>query len=244
MLGVVASHPVSPGELLRSGPRCLRELSREHADGWGIAVHHDGAWTIHRDTSSAVRSARFAEVAASEGSIIIAHVRKKTVGPTSLVNTHPFCRGRFVFAHNGTVANLAAITARTAPEYLDVAGETDSEKLFGFILTRIDEAGDVSLGVTRAVQALHAIDNVGSTNFLLSCGQRMYAHRLGRSLYVLRRSDVVAVASEPVTDEVWQELGERELVTLEAPAPAQTRICVNTRNRNSSKYPGPPSGLN
>jgi predicted glutamine amidotransferase len=221
MFGLAATRPVALSDLLCEAPRSLRALSHEHRDGWGVAIRTADGWRIDRDTKSAAVCNRYLELAAIEATLAIAHVRNKTVGDISLANTHPFRRGPFVFAHNGTVRDLAAVIARSAPEHLAaLEGDTDSERLFAFVLTHIDEAGDISRGVAAAVRALHAITDVGSVNFLLSCGARLYAHRLGRSLYTLTRDDVSVVASEPLTDEPWLELAERQLVILETVEPA------------------------
>ena len=217
MFGMVAAKPVSARELLRDAPRGMRALSHEHADGWGIAVHAHGGWLVHRSTNCAARCARFDEVAlALEARLVIAHVRKKTVGETTLANTHPFQRGRFVFAHNGTVRDVSALVARTSPERLaEIAGDTDSERLFAFVLTFVDAVGDVGRGVAAAVRALGSLGDVGTASFLMSCGSRLYAHRLGRSLYTLARGDAAMIASEPLTDEPWQEVAERALIVLD-----------------------------
>jgi len=216
MFGLAAARPVALRDLLCEAPRSLRALSHEHRDGWGVAIQTGAGWRIDRDTTTAAACARYLELASTDATLAIAHVRNRTVGETSLSNTHPFRRGRFVFAHNGTVRDLAAVVVRSAPEQLAaIEGDTDSERLFAFVLTHIDEAGDIARGVAAAVRALHAITDVGSVNFLLSCGARLYAHRLGRSLYTLRRDDVSVVASEPLTDEPWLELGERQLVVLD-----------------------------
>jgi glutamine amidotransferase len=216
MFGLAAARPVALRDLLCEAPRSLRALSHEHRDGWGVAFRTGDGWRVERDTATAAMCARYLELASIDATLAIAHVRNKTVGEISLANTHPFRRGNFVFAHNGTVRDLAALVARSAPEHLAaIEGDTDSERLFAFVLTHIDEAGDVSRGIEAAVRALYAIRDVGSVNFLLSCGTRMYAHRLGRSLYTLRRDGVAIVASEPLTDDSWLELEERQLVVLD-----------------------------
>lgn len=217
MFGVVAAEPIAPRELLRDAPRSLRALSREHPDGWGIAIH-SGEWIIHRGTACAAECARFGEL--TEGvtaRLVIAHIRQKTVGPTSLANTHPFRRGGFVFAHNGTIKDVAALVERSSPERLaQIEGDTDSERLFAFVMTHVDAAGDVARGVSVAVRTLHALGDIGAASFLLSCGARLYAHRLGRSLFVLYRAGAVMLASEQLTGEPWQELPDRALMVVDA----------------------------
>lgn len=215
MFGMVADSPIACRDLLHEAPRSLRALSREHRDGWGVAVHN-GDWNVERSIETAHACERFAQVTAA-ARIVIAHVRQKTVGPCALVNTHPFRRGRFVFAHNGTV-DVSAL--RIAPEHAAaIEGDTDSERLFAFVLTEIDAAGDVARGVAAAVRALHALPSPGSANFLLSCGTRLFAHRLGRSMVRLDRPGATLIASEPLTDEPWVELPERTLIELAPGSP-------------------------
>lgn len=215
MLGMTAARATSVRDLLSDGARCLRALSREHADGWGLALRRGDDWMIHRSTACAARCPSFAS-GDLDTTIAIAHVRKKTVGELSLSNTHPFRRGRFVFAHNGTV-ETAALVARSAPEHLaQIEGTTDSEKLFAFVLTQIDAAGDAERGIRAAVRELHALGAVGTASFLISDGVRLFAHRLGRALYVAHRDGVAVIASEPL-DETgrWDEVAEREVIVVE-----------------------------
>lgn len=218
MLGMVAARPMPVRELLHEAPRSLAVLSHEHRDGWGIAASTDGEWQVRRSTSCAARCSAYAALAELRAELVVAHVRKATVGRLSLANTHPFRHEQLVFAHNGTVSAIAALVSRIAPEHLArVEGDTDSERLFAYILTHIDEAGGVGQGVTRAVAAMQALGDVGSASFLLSCGERLYAYRCGRTLFTRMRGDVTIVASEPLTEETWDEVPERGLVVLERP---------------------------
>ena len=84
------------------------------------------------------------------------------------------------------------------------------------MLTRIDEAGDVATGVGAAVRELHALANLGSATFLLSCGARIYAHRMGRTLFTGSRPGATFIASEPLGGD-WREVPEGGLVVIEAP---------------------------
>jgi glutamine amidotransferase len=217
MLAMVAQEPVAPRELLHDAPRSLRALSLEHADGWGVALSSgDDAWQIHRNTLCAARCEQYAAIAPSPARVIVAHIRKKTVGELAIANTHPFHHGQFVFAHNGTLSIIDKLVAAASPERLgEIAGDTDSERFFAFVLTHIDEAGDIERGVVRAIRALHVWGDIGSANFLLAAGTRVYAYRQGRSLYTLSRSNATLVASERLTDEDWLEVPERALAVLD-----------------------------
>jgi predicted glutamine amidotransferase len=217
MFGIAAAAPVAAGEFLIAAPRSLRTLSREHADGWGVARHDGAGWTLDRDTGCAADSDRYATLAARAARLLIAHVRKATVGATALANTHPFRRDGFVFAHNGTIPDVGPLVARCSPaELARIEGATDSERLLAFVLTHITTAGDALRGVTLAIRALHALGDIGSTTFLLSCGSRLYGHRAGRTLYTLARPSATVIASERLTDEPWLEVPDHGLVVLDA----------------------------
>jgi len=218
MFGMAARAPISSYELLIEGPRSLRALSNEHADGWGIAMH-DGDWHLERGTSCAAASDRYATVARQPARLAVAHVRKATVGRTALSNTHPFRRSDFVFAHNGTISDVPAVVARTAPEHLStIEGDTDSERLFAFVRTHVDAAADVERGVCAAVRALRELGDIGSASFLFATSTQLYAHRAGRSLFTLARHDATMIASEPLSDEPWTEIAEGAVVALDTHA--------------------------
>lgn len=175
LLGIVASEPTEFGLVLTEAPRSLATLSREHPDGWGVAIHHashhaahraaphvhaDG-WNLQKGTEPAGRCHKFREVAGrSRGHVLVAHIRQKTVGPTRLENTHPFVRDGWVFAHNGTIKEQDGVRARCSARRLrEITGDTDSELFFAFVLTKLDEHGLVRLtdedARRRATDLLH-----------------------------------------------------------------------------------------
>lgn len=223
MIGVVAERPVPVRALLDETPRNLASLSLEHPDGWGVALISRDGWSVERGVDCAASSQRWREVVrAAEAPLAIAHVRRRTVGPVALENTHPFRRGRFVFAHNGTLEDTSSLVGATRREHLAaIDGDTDSERLFAFLLSRIAEARDVQAGLAIGVRALARLGRRASATFLLSDGVRLFAYRQGRSLYALARdrgtrASSVCVASEPLTDEEWLEVPEGTLVAVEA----------------------------
>jgi predicted glutamine amidotransferase len=260
LLGIVASELTEFGLALTGAPRSLATLSREHPDGWGIAIHDgtagpgdgDETWRLHRGTAPAGVDARFHDLAArSRGHLLVAHVRQKTVGPTRLENSHPFVRDGWVFAHNGTITDQETVRAGTSARRLgEIAGDTDSELFFAHLLTRLDERGllrpgdeHARLSVTALVHEVTAelrAARIGAFNFLLSDGHTTYAHRCGRSLFVLERGpadpvrerrevapgaavmtrwtarrQAIFVASERITSEPWREVPDGTLLRIE-----------------------------
>lgn len=214
----------------------MAKLSKAHSDGWGIALGQRGeAWTTHRSLRPAFDDKKFHELASRiEGDLMIAHVRRKTCGRVAAQNTHPFQSGPWVFAHNGTVKDFEYLTAHTSPERLTrIQGETDSERLFAYLLTRIDEVhgsadcscGRIDQALRKATRELQLAPHFGEASFLLSDGKTLYAHQLRAPLYLLERPTLgkfgedtrdpgIAVASEPTTDDVWKPLQNGDLVRV------------------------------
>jgi predicted glutamine amidotransferase len=258
LLGIAANEPTEFRIVLREAPRSLAALSREHRDGWGIAVFDacTNTWRVDKGVVCAGEDERFHRTAiGTRGELLVSHIRQKTIGDTALVNTHPFERGRWVFAHNGTVNDVDWLRAHASSERLaEIAGDTDSELLFAWMLTRLDEAGVTAAPASAETdRALGAIARAGrerpgfgAYNFLLSDGTTTYAHRFGRSMFLLERhpEDVVVasrvsrdgtvletpwsprrsavfVASERITDEPWQSIEDGTLLRIERhPSPS------------------------
>jgi predicted glutamine amidotransferase len=257
LLGIAASEPTEFRIVLSESPRSLAALSKQHPDGWGLAVF-DGRldrWQVDKGLCCACDDERFRTLAVgSRGELLVSHVRQKTVGETTLANTHPFQRGRWVFAHNGTIKDIHWLKARASSERLgEIVGETDSEILFAWLLTELDAAGvtgeATSAATDRALflaaRAAREHTGFGAFNFLLSDGSTTYAHRFGRSMFLLERrptdairerrtsrdgttietpwSDhrtAIFVASEHMTDEPWASVDDGTLLRIErAPVP-------------------------
>lgn len=229
LLGVVASTEVPFDFALARAPRSLAALSPQHPDGWGLAVHARGrGWSLEREASCAGDDARFREAAErAHGRVLIGHIRRKTVGPVRLENTHPFARDGWVFAHNGTIAEASVLSPETsARRAAEVRGDTDSERYFAWILSAIDHAdarggGRVAIerALARAVAGLARWPHLGPWNFLLSDGDTLYAHRRGRALFALqrggpRRTPALLIASEATTDEPFRELDDDALYAV------------------------------
>lgn len=255
LLGIVSSEPTEFRIILQEGPRSLAGLSREHRDGWGLAVFEPdgeaacGGWRLHKAVACAAEDDGFRRLATARGALMISHVRRRTVGAVSLENTHPFRAGRWVFAHNGTIRDRDYLRSMISQGRLaEVKGHTDSELFFAYLLSELDAADVANVGATpatdmviaEAVRRACADPDFGSVNFLLSDGLTMYAHRFGRTLFLLERAPgdevrqsrrsrsgatvltpwsghrtAVLVASEAMTDEPWRPVAEGELLRID-----------------------------
>jgi len=148
-LGYIGA-PVEPRRFLYDPERSLIEQSRSHAPGMDIP-NGDGTgmgWygrrdvpTLFRSTTPAWANETLKELASEvETGVFLAHVRAGTGTPVQTTNCHPFRFGRWLFVHNGYVAEYARLR-RTLLMAVDpdlfphVWGTTDSELLFFLALT-------------------------------------------------------------------------------------------------------------
>lgn len=174
----------------------FRPRAEENREGWGIAWWHDGHAEIRKEPIPAHESALAARLAdehpASE--MFIVHVRAATVGELTEANAHPWraeSRGReWVFAHNGTVQEL---------ERLDLGrfrqeGETDSERAFHHVMTRLERldraaaSDDVRVAAEVLAAGRELSERHSRVNFLLSDGTTLYAYHDGhKTLHVLEK---------------------------------------------------------
>lgn len=166
----------------------------EHRDGWGIAFFAGDEAKLFQDVlpSSISPLAETMRRAPVRSRNIIAHIRKATQGAVELANCHPFVRelwGRpWVFAHNGNLSTEEMpLDGRFHP-----AGSTDSEHAFCFMLQELERRfGARPPHAETLYDALDLLNRQiaesGSFNYLLSCGQGLFAH-CSTSLYHVERA--------------------------------------------------------
>ena len=166
-----------------------------HADGWGLALYEGKAARLFLEPAAAAASplARFVRDHPIKTLLAVAHVRKRTRGPVSLVNTHPFVRelwGRqFVFAHNGTIKGARRLTlGRFRP-----VGTTDSEHAFcallGAVAHEFDRYPASPTALAEAVAAHGArIGRGGTFNFLMADGRQLIARCSTRLHHIIRQA--------------------------------------------------------
>lgn len=174
-----------------------------HGHGWGVADYPDGLPMIERQTWAAWHGEHFAKAAArTYAKTAVAHVRRATVGPPHVDNTHPFAFGRSVFAHNGTVPGFEAVRSRLLaamdPVHRNhIRGQTDSEHVFMYLMTlwshrpQTDLLGTVAEGLGMIVAWVReaAPDRRVGLNIVLTDGDQLVASRLNRSLWMLARTE-------------------------------------------------------
>jgi predicted glutamine amidotransferase len=175
-----------------------------HGHGWGVADYNDGLPMVERQTWAAFHGEHFAKSAARVyAKTVVAHVRRATVGPPGIENTHPFVHGRWIFAHNGTVPNFEKVRDILL-DHLDplhrteIQGSTDSEHVFRYILSRWQHHPEQDLlsvlkhsleQVVNWCLELDAEAKIG-LNVILTDGNKLMGSRLNRSLWFLKRDQI------------------------------------------------------
>ena len=175
-----------------------------HGHGWGVADYPDGVPMIEKQVWAAFHGEHFSRKAARVyAKTVVAHVRRATVGGTSIENTHPFHYGRWIFAHNGTIPNFDEVRMKML-DHIDplhrteIAGTTDSEHIFRYLMSLFlhhPERGllaTVRAGLERVLAWSAAVDPTARVglNIVLTDGEHMIGSRYNRSLYYLNRDNV------------------------------------------------------
>jgi predicted glutamine amidotransferase len=200
----------------------LRQQSLEHPDGWGIASWMDGPLPdVARGLGAAHLDPEFERVSSAvRARTVLAHLRLASVGSVKLDNAHPFTRGRWGFAHNGTLRDFArhraAIEKLIDPRFAaEMRGETDSERCFALFLTRLSSRADLEASPALAdvlwalastMDAVSRITDVevsngkrSAMNFLVTDGDLLAATRRDRTLFFAAESEEgVPIAQRPI----------------------------------------------
>jgi glutamine amidotransferase len=172
----------------------FRPRAEENREGWGIAWWENDRPHVLKEPVPADESDAAAKLAKEHpaSTMFIVHVRAATIGEPTLENTHPFqaeALGReWVFAHNGTVQELSRLDTGT----YEPAGDTDSERSFHHLLTRLGRLGarasedEIAAEVLAAGRELSELDS--RVNFLLSDGTTLFAYHDGhKTLHVMEK---------------------------------------------------------
>ena len=200
-----------------------------HADGWGLALYEGRSVRTFLEPAAASGSKLAAYIRSHpiKTLLAIAHVRKRTRGPVSLANTHPFVRelwGRhFTFAHNGTVRGVK----KHALERFHPIGTTDSEHAFCAILDHLHHTFPRGYPASRerlwkAVAAIGGdLGERGTFNFLLADGEHMFARCATKLCYIVRKAPFkrATLADDDLTVDFAEVTTPRDRVAIIATAP-------------------------
>jgi predicted glutamine amidotransferase len=154
------------------------ELSRIHADGWGLSyVDGDGLGRRRSATCAATDPRFFAAGAGIETPAAIVHLRWASPGlPVVPENTHPFARGRTAFAHNGRILPFDRLPGLLPAGWSDrLEGTTDSEHYYLAVLAEAERAGgELPAALATVAGRIAAGYTASSLNAMLLTAEKLY----------------------------------------------------------------------
>ncbi len=251
----IAARPLPLAGMLLDAPHSLVTQScgdrrgEKHRDGWGIGYYQDGQPQVIRRPTAAPEDNEFSAAARQVSSpVAVAHVRQASVGDLCVANAHPFTFGPWIFMHNGTVTGFDKLRSGLVEETdadlrRQVAGTTDSEQVFFWLLSRLHQTGqaaeapcrDVTLVMREMARGIHTLAERSAAtqpaeptrlNFVLTDGRVLVASRWRHSLYWTNHAGPlataagnalcpgVAVASESIGDG-WSEVPDGYILAVD-----------------------------
>ncbi|MFB6351670.1 MAG: class II glutamine amidotransferase [Bradymonadaceae bacterium] len=209
LYGMRATHPTRVEcELLDAQHSLLHQAKRdrrgmENPHGWGMGWFNRGKTHCARQVEPANESQDYRTSAArTEGTAVIAHIRRATVGRPRRENTHPFRDGQALLAHNGHIENFDEIRHKLLAQMPErnqkaIQGTTDSEHFFQLALSKLDtfapdemrEALMEAVDTVRRCFTGEVEDEMRlALNTLFIAGGNLAGTRLRRTLWYLERS--------------------------------------------------------
>jgi glutamine amidotransferase len=116
---------------------------------------------VYRNTRPPLNDLNLASLCAHTSTkCIFAHIRAGTsMSPIVETNNHPFVFGRYMFMHNGVVANFAKIKVAllqklSAKAYANIFGTTDTEHVAALFFTHLGDNWDTELPIEKLKEAM------------------------------------------------------------------------------------------
>src|SRR3954454_17824148 len=160
-----------------------------NGDGFGVGWYGAGDGPgVYHSVSPAWSDTNLRELAAHiESPLFLAHVRAAIGSPVQQTNCHPFRRGRWLFVHNGYIADFHLLRrdlmlAIEPDQFPAVQGSTDTEVVFHLALTLGLESDPIAalertVGLIEATAAAHHVTAPVQGTFGMSNGTSLWAVR-------------------------------------------------------------------
>jgi len=160
-----------------------------NGDGFGLGWYGTGEGPgVYHSVEPAWGDANLRELAAHiESPLFLTHVRAAIGSPVQQTNCHPFRHGKWLFVHNGYIADLRVLRrdlmlAIEPALFADVHGSTDTEVVFHLALTfglEQDPIGSLerTIGFIEATARRLGVDDPVQGSFGVSDGESLWAVR-------------------------------------------------------------------
>ncbi|UQX04809.1 class II glutamine amidotransferase [Streptomyces sp. RerS4] len=196
--------------LINQSLRARMGLEATNGDGFGVgwySAEGDGTPAVFRDVGPAWNNQNLRELAAHVRSpLFLAHVRASTGSAVQQTNCHPFRHGRWLWMHNGAIADFPRLQ-RDLCMAVDPAlfpcmeGSTDSEVMFYLAVTfglDQDVPGAVGrmVGFVEQLGKVHGVPEPLQMTVAVSDGKSLWAFRYSsqgksRTLFYSSKAETV-----------------------------------------------------
>jgi predicted glutamine amidotransferase len=223
-----------------------------NGDGFGMGWYGAGDGPgVYHSVAPAWGDANLRELAAHiESPLFLAHVRAAIGSTVQQTNCHPFRHGRWLFVHNGYIADFHLLRrdlmlAIEPDQFPAVQGSTDTEVVFHLALSLGLESDPIAalertIGLIEATAAEHDVAAPVQGTFGVSDGTSLWAVRYAtegpaRSLFA--SADVATVKRLHPENPRLQRLNEGDRLIVSEPfadlpgawheIPEATAVCVS-----------------
>ena len=160
-----------------------------NGDGFGMGWYGTGDGPgVYHSVSPAWGDANLRELAGHiESPLFLTHVRAAIGSPVQQTNCHPFRNGRWLFVHNGYLAEFPRLRrelmlAIDPHRFADVHGSADTEVVFQLALTHGLEEDPIralerTVGIIETIARRHGVDGAVQASFGVSDGETLWAVR-------------------------------------------------------------------
>lgn len=196
--------------LINQSLRARMGAEPTNGDGFGIgwySAEGDNTPAVFRDIGPAWNNRNLRELAAHvRSSLFFAHVRASTGSAIQQTNCHPFRHGRWLWMHNGSIAEFERLQrdlcmAVDPALFPSIEGSTDSEVMFYLAVTfglDQDVPGAVArmAGLVERLGKQHGVADPLQMTVAVSDGTRVWAFRYSsqgktRSLFYSSKAETV-----------------------------------------------------
>jgi glutamine amidotransferase len=203
-----------------------------NGDGFGVGWYDDQPTPgVFRSVEPAWNDENLRELAAHiKSSLFFAHIRAAIGSAVQQSNCHPFRHGRWLFMHNGFIAELPTVKrdlVLTVDEslYPEIAGQADTELLFHLALT----FGLEDDPIDAVAQAIGLVEQVGHRRGVkypfqgtvaTTDGERIWAFRYsseGKSRSLFFTTHVPTLRQMYPEREILQEVSDEARLVVSEP---------------------------
>ena len=165
-----------------------------------------------------------------ESKCYLGYVRSATSNlSVDIINCQPFSHQDLLFVHNGFIDDFRKTLYRPIRNSLNdfayqrIEGTTDSEHIFALIVNELESGDRLTLpealkNTIIRLKKLAEVDSINfSANIILSNGKELTACRYSNretspTLYYMKNSDAVILASEPLFTGDWVSCPEKSIL--------------------------------